>query len=69
VVFDGVAPVEAVKASFAACMRNVMPFLIYGVLGLVAAIIACIPAFLGWLVLLPLIMLTAYLSYREVFAP
>jgi len=68
VVFDGIAPVEAVKASFAACLRNVMPFLIYGVLGLVACIVASIPFGLGWLVLLPLIMLTAYLSYREVFA-
>jgi len=68
VVFEGVAPVEAVKASFAACLRNIMPFLIYGVLGLVASIVATIPFGLGWLVLMPVIMLTAYLSYREVFA-
>lgn len=68
VVFDGTAPVDAIKASFAACLRNMMPFLIYGVLGLVASIIASVPAFLGWIVLLPLIMLTAYQSYREVFA-
>lgn len=68
VVFDGVPPVDAVKASFAACLRNMMPFLIYGVLGLVASIVATIPFGLGWLVLMPVIMLTAYLSYREVFA-
>jgi len=67
VVFDGVAPVEAVKASFAACLRNIMPFLVYGVLGLVASVIASIPFGLGWIVLLPLMGLTVYLSYRDIY--
>lgn len=67
VVFDDVAPVEAIKASFAACLRNVVPFLVYGVLGLVASVIASIPFGLGWLVLLPLTGLSAYLSYRDIF--
>jgi uncharacterized membrane protein len=67
VVFDGMAPVEAIKASFAACLRNVMPFLVYGVLGLVASIVASIPFGLGWLVLLPLSGLSIYLSYRDIF--
>ncbi len=68
VVFDGVAPVEALKSSFAACLKNVVPFLVYGVLGLVAAILATIPAGLGWLVLLPLTGHSVYLSYRDVYA-
>jgi uncharacterized membrane protein len=67
VVFDGMVPVEAVKASFAACLRNIVPFLVYSVLGLVACIIASIPFFLGWLVVLPLSMLTIYESYRDIF--
>lgn len=67
VVFDGIAPVEAIKASFAACLRNVVPFLVYGVLGLVASVIATIPFGLGWLVLLPLTGLSVYLSYRDIF--
>ena len=61
------APVEALKASFAACLRNIMPFLVYGALGLVAAIVASIPAGLGWLVLLPVVMLTLHTTYRDVF--
>lgn len=68
VVFDNVAPVDAMKASFAACLRNVMPFLVYGVLGLVASVIASIPFGLGWIVLLPLMGLTIYLSYRDIYS-
>lgn len=68
VVFDGVAPVDAAKASFAACLKNVMPFLIYSVVGLVAGIVASIPFGLGWIVLLPVSLLTVYLSYRDIFA-
>jgi uncharacterized membrane protein len=45
-----------------------MPFLVYGALGLVAAIAASIPAGLGWLVLLPLSFLTLQTTYRDVFA-
>ena len=67
VVFEGTPPVDAVKASFAACLRNIMPFLIYGVLGLVASIVASIPFGLGWIVLLPLMLLTIHVSYRDIF--
>lgn len=67
VVFRGVAPVNALKASFAACLRNVVPFLLYGLVFIVAAFVATIPAFLGWLALIPLIVLTTYLAYRDIF--
>ncbi|MFO1337344.1 MAG: BPSS1780 family membrane protein [Burkholderiaceae bacterium] len=68
VVFDGVAPVDAIKASFAACLKNVVPFLVYGVVGLVASIVASIPIGLGWLVLGPVLLHTIYLGYRDIFA-
>ena len=67
VVFRNVAPVEALKASFAACLKNIVPFLLFGVLYLVAAVIASIPFGLGWIVLVPVLMLTAYTSYQDVF--
>jgi len=68
VVFRDVAPVDALKASFAASMKNVVAFLLYGILYIVAAIIASIPFGLGWIVLIPLVMLSVYVSYRDVFA-
>jgi len=69
VVLQGAAPVEAMKASFAACLKNVVPFLIYGVFYLFAAIIASIPFGLGWIVLIPVLMLTIYVSYKDIFGP
>ncbi len=67
VVFRSVSPVRAMKASLAACLKNVVPFLVYGVLYIVAAIVASIPFGLGWIVLVPVLMLTVYVSYKDVF--
>jgi len=67
VVFRGVAPVNALKASFAGCLRNIVPFLLYSIVFFVVAIVASIPFFLGWLVLIPLLVLTTYLAYRDIF--
>ena len=53
IVLRGDEPVAAMTTSFRACLRNMSPFLVYGVLGLVFAVIACIPLFLGLLVLFP----------------
>jgi uncharacterized membrane protein len=59
--------VEAVMSSLRAVFKNVLPFLVYGVIQLVLAVVASIPFALGWLVLLPVMLLTAYVSYRDVF--
>ena len=67
VVFRDIAPVDALKASFDACLKNIMPFLLYGIAYIIAAIIASIPLGLGWIVLAPALMLTAYTSYKDVF--
>jgi uncharacterized membrane protein len=67
VVFRNVAPVDAVMTSLRAVIKNVLPFLVYGVIQIVLAIVASIPFGLGWLVLLPVMLLTAYVSYRDVF--
>lgn len=67
VVFRNVAPVDAVMTSLRAVVKNVLPFLIYGVIQIVLAVAASIPLGLGWLVLLPVVLLTAYVSYRDVF--
>lgn len=67
VIFRGTAPVDAMKISFAACMRNIVPFLLWGLLYIVAAVVASIPFGLGWIVLAPLVMISLYVSYRDVF--
>ena len=60
-------PVDAFKASFFGCLKNVVPFLVYGVIAFFAAIIATLPILLGWLVLGPVIMGSMYAGYRDIF--
>jgi uncharacterized membrane protein len=67
VVFRDVPPVDALKASVSASLKNIGPFLLYGLLYIVAAVVASIPFGLGWLVLLPVLLLTVYVSYVDVF--
>jgi uncharacterized membrane protein len=67
IVLRGDEPVAAMKASFRACLRNVPPFLIYGLLGLLFLILACIPLFLGLVVLIPVGIATIYTSYKDIF--
>ena len=67
VVLRGDEPWAAMKTSFHACMRNIPPFLVYGLLGLLFVILACIPLALGFLVLIPVGSATIYTSYKDLF--
>jgi len=67
-VFQNMQAVPALKSSFDACLKNIIPFLIYGIALTVLSIIACIPLFLGFLVLIPVIFTSIYASYRDIYA-
>jgi uncharacterized membrane protein len=67
VVFHDLGAVEAMKQSFSGCLRNIVPFLVYGIVGFVLAIVATIPIGLGWLVLGPVIAASVYTAYRDVY--
>ena len=67
VVLRGLAPVAAVKESFFGCLKNVVPFLIYGIVLLVLGIVAAIPLGLGWLVLGPVAVASIYVAYRDIY--
>ena len=67
VVFHDKGAVDALKESFAGCLRNIMPFLVYGVVGLVLAVLASIPLGLGWLVLGPVLAGSLYASYKDIY--
>ncbi len=60
-------PLAAMKASFGACLSNMLPMLVYSVLGLVLAIAATLPFALGWLVLAPMFAGSVYASYKDIF--
>lgn len=67
-IFNDMQPVPALKSSFNACLKNIIPFLIYGIALLVLSLIASIPLFLGFLVLVPVIVASIYASYRDIYA-
>ncbi|MBI4754809.1 MAG: hypothetical protein HY778_05160 [Betaproteobacteria bacterium] len=68
VVFRGVAPVDAVKASFAAWRKNLGPLLLTTLFVLVLGIVATLTFGLGWLVLGPVLVGAGYAAYVDVFA-
>jgi uncharacterized membrane protein len=67
IVLRGDEPFAAMKTSFRACLRNIPPFLIYGLLGILFIVLACIPVFLGLIVLIPVGIATVYTSYKDIF--
>jgi uncharacterized membrane protein len=67
VVLNDRGAVEAMKESFAGCLKNIVPFLLYGIVLMVAGVIAMIPIFLGLLVLLPVAAGSLYAAYRDVY--
>jgi uncharacterized membrane protein len=67
VVLRGAEPWEAMKLSFDGSLKNIVPFLIYGIVWIVLAIVATIPILLGWLVLGPVTVASIYASYCDIF--
>ena len=67
IVFHGLGVGAAMKASFVGSLKNVLPFLLYGVIAIVAGVIASLPFGLGWLVLGPVLTASVYTSYRDIY--
>jgi hypothetical protein len=68
VVLRGASPWQAARASLRAVRDNGLTFLLYAVVQLLLlAPATSLPYQLGWLVMVPLMLLTAFVSYREVF--
>jgi len=73
-----VAPLEAMKLSLSACLRNTMPFLVYGLAILGIWLLLSLPAaagpfgaVIGILLLaasVPVLICSVYASYKDVFA-
>ena len=67
VAFHGRGAIQAMQESFLGCLKNIVPFLVYGVVFMVLGILASIPLGLGWLVLGPVLAASAYTSYKDIF--
>ncbi len=67
VFFHNMPPIEAMKASFDACLKNWLPFTVYSILLVVMAFFAMLPLALGFLILVPVVTGALYASYRDIF--
>jgi len=67
IILDNVAPIASIKASYSASFKNILPLLIFGLVYLLLGIIAAIPIFLGFLILIPVSILAMYCSYKSIF--
>jgi uncharacterized membrane protein len=67
VVMHGVGPGAAMAASFSACLRNFLPFLWYGIVMMVFAVVAALPFMLGYLAWVPVAVTSTYAAYRGIF--
>jgi hypothetical protein len=57
----------AMLMSFNACLKNILPFTLYGLILLILAVIAAIPFMLGYLILIPVLSASVYVSYLDCF--
>ena len=64
---NGFSAVNAMKLSFKASLRNVLPMLAYSVMIFGLMVVAIIPFGLGLLVVIPTMMTSLYTSYQDIF--
>lgn len=67
VIVNDVAPIEAMRASFSACTKNVGAMALFGLCTIGLMILACIPLMLGWLIVGPLLVTATWAAYRSLF--
>jgi uncharacterized membrane protein len=67
VAINGMSPVAAISQSFVGCLKNFLPFLFYGVIFLVLIVVGSIPFLLGLLIVVPLILISTYTAYRDIY--
>ncbi len=67
VVFHDMQPMAAMRSSFQGCLKNFVPFLVFGVVSFFLGLLALVPFGLGLLVFGPLMWGTMYAGYRDIF--
>jgi len=68
VMLSDVAPLDALKLSAQACLSNFLTFLLLGLMLYVLTWIAMLPAGLGMLLLVPVIIGALHAAWRDTFA-
>lgn len=67
VALNDVPVLKAFQLSFMGCLKNILPFLVYGLIAMVLVILGMLPLMLGLLVVMPLLTIALYTAYRDIF--
>lgn len=67
VALEGMSAITAMKMSFVGCWKNMLPFLLYGLVALVFLLLAMVPVGLGLLIVLPLLTASIYVSFKDIY--
>lgn len=67
IVLNDMSILDALKFSFKACLKNFLPFLLYGVVLSALMFVASIPLMLGWFVAMPIFYGSIFASYKDIF--
>ncbi len=64
---EDLKPIDALKKSFQAMMKNMMPFLVFGLVSMLMFLVAAVPLGLGLLVAVPVLIGANFKSYQQLF--
>jgi uncharacterized membrane protein len=67
VALNDVPVLTAFKLSFIGCLRNLLPFLIFGLIALVLLLVGSLPFMLGLFLVVPILTIAIYTAYRDIF--
>lgn len=67
VFLNGVPPVAAMRMSLVGCLKNLLPGILCAAAMMGMIVLSIIPLGLGLLVTIPLLLITIYAAYRDVF--
>jgi hypothetical protein len=67
VVFEGQPAGASLKNSVVACIRNILPFLVYGIMLTGLLFVALLPLALGLFLLVPTVFASIYAAYKDIF--
>ena len=67
IVLHDQPPVEAMKMSLFGTLKNILPGLVFGICSLLLVLVSMIPLFLGLFISIPILVITSYTVYRDIF--
>jgi uncharacterized membrane protein len=67
VIFHRLSAVGAMKMSLIGSTKNILPGIVFSVCAMLFLILSIIPLGLGLLVSIPVLMISSYTVYRDVF--